>query len=132
MANGSGFLKVVGILMIVFGAIGTIIDLLGVIGALGLLALGASIMLLISCIIALISAVLELVVGIIGVVNADNPDKADLCLAGGIVTAACAVLGNLILPLITPESSVSIFGLLIGLVCPVLFIIGAVKNKGTM
>ena len=131
-ANGKMFLKVVGILMVVFGAIGIIVDFLAVIGSFALIALGASIMVLVTCVVALASAAIELAVGIIGIVNCDKVEKADLCLMGGIVTAGLCVLGSLILPIITPGSSVSVFGLLTGLVCPILFCIGALKNKGVM
>ena len=65
--QGSKFLKVTGILMIVFGAIALVLAIIAFAGIGVLAAMGASSALLtVSVIIALVGAALELVAGIIG------------------------------------------------------------------
>ena len=97
MAKGSTMLKVVGILMIVFGAIGLIITIVGF-GAVALLdAAGASMGLAyFGCVLALLSAVAELVTGILGVINCDKPEKAQMLIICAIVIVVLSFLGNII------------------------------------
>ena len=96
MAKGSTMLKVVGILMIVFGAIGLIITIVGF-GAVALLdAAGASMGLAyFGCVLALLSAVAELVTGILGVINCDKPEKAQMLIICAIVIVVLSFLGNI-------------------------------------
>ena len=129
--KGTGFLKVTGILMIIGGGISII---MGIIAALGVAALAyisdgtvSSALLYASVVLMLISAVAELVAGIIGVVNCKKPDKAGSCIVWGIIVAVLSVAGTIL-------NSVggcyfSAFSLILGLVLPVLYIIGAVFNK---
>jgi hypothetical protein len=123
---GSKFLKVTGILMIIFGSIIAIMALLG----LGVLeAMGAPMGLLwASGIIALLGAVAEFVAGIIGVVNWNKPNKANICIGWGIAVAAMCVISNIFTLIGYPENF-NVFSLLTGLVIPVLYLIGAFKNK---
>ncbi len=129
MAKGSTMLKVVGILMIVFGAIGLIITIVGF-GAVALLdAAGASMGLAyFGCVLALLSAVAELVTGILGVINCDKPEKAQMLMICAIVIVVLSFLGNIIFPIIS-GSSVSVVSFLIGLILPGLFAFGAFQNK---
>lgn len=128
--KGSGFLKVTGILMIIGGGISII---MGIIAALGVAALayiadGDSLALLYaSAVLMLISAVAELVAGIIGVVNCKKPEKAVVCIAWGIIVAVLSVVGTILNSV--GGGTFSVFSLLLGLVLPVLYIIGAVFNK---
>lgn len=126
--NGSKFLKVTGILMIIFGAIGIVMSIFALIGVAALVALGASSILWLSAVIAVVGAVLELVAGIIGVSNAEKPEKAQTCLVWGCIVAGMSVLSNVI-TLCAYSESFSVFSLFTGLVIPVLYIIGALKNK---
>ncbi len=139
--KGAGFLKVVGILMIIFGGIGII----G--GIVALLAVGAANVITdafselledaevtvnvgiayVAAILMLLAAVFQLVSGIIGVINAKKPEKAGLCLAWGIVVACMAVLGT-VFTIISGEDF-PVFSFLINISMPVLFIIGAALNK---
>lgn len=130
-AKGAGFLKVTGILMIIGGAISII---MGIIAALGVAALvlisdGAvsSALLYTSVILMIVSAVAELVAGIIGVANCKKPEKAGSCIVWGIIVAVLSVAGTILNSV--GGGSFSAFSLILGLVLPVLYIIGAVFNK---
>ncbi|MGN0396302.1 MAG: hypothetical protein ACI4EF_13145 [Coprococcus sp.] len=127
-AQGKGFLKVCGILMIIFGSISIVVSLIAFSGVAVLAALGASsAMLYISCIFSLASSAAELVAGIIGVKNCADSSKAGVCMTWGVIVAACCILGQIIS--IAGGGKFSVFSLILGLVLPVLFIIGAAKNK---
>ena len=128
--KGTGFLKVTGILMIIGGGISII---MGIIAALSVAALAyiaggdSSALLYASVVLMLISAVAELVAGIIGVVNCRKPEKAGACIAWGIIVAVLSVAGTILNSV--GGGSFSAFSLILGLVLPVLYIIGAVFNK---
>ena len=129
--KGTGFLKVTGILMIIGGGISII---MGIIAALGVATLAyisdgtvSSALLYASVVLMLISAVAELVAGIIGVVNCKKPDKAGSCTVWGIIVAVLSVAGTILNSV--GGGSFSAFSLILGLVLPVLYIIGAVFNK---
>lgn len=126
---GSKFLKVTGILMIIFGSIALIIAIMALLGLGVLEAIGAPMGLLwASEIIALLGAVAEFVAGIIGVVNWNKPNKANICIGWGIAVAAMCVISNIFTLIGYPENF-NVFSLLTGLVIPVLYLIGAFKNK---
>lgn len=129
--KGTGFLKVTGILMIIGGAISVI---MGIIAALGVAALVyisdgtvSSALLYTSVILMIVSAVAELVAGIIGVANCKKPEKAGVCIAWGIIVAVLSVAGTILNSV--GGGTFSVFSLILGLVLPVLYIIGAVFNK---
>ena len=75
----------------------------------------------------LASAVFQLIAGIMGVKNCDKPEKAQSCLVMGVIVAILSVAGNIISNVL--GSSFNILSYATGLVIPVLYIIGAVKNK---
>lgn len=126
---GSKFLKVTGILMIIFGSIALIIAIVALLGLGVLEAMGAPMGLLwASGIIALLGAVAEFVAGIIGVVNWNKSNKANTCIVWGIAVAAMCVISNIFTLIGYPENF-NVFSLLTGLVIPVLYLIGAFKNK---
>lgn len=128
--KGTGFLKVTGILMIIGGGISII---MGIIAALSVAALAyiaggdSSALLYASVVLMLVSAVAELVAGIIGVVNCKKPEKAGVCIAWGIIVAVLSVAGTILNSV--GGGTFSVFSLILGLVLPVLYIIGAVFNK---
>lgn len=127
---GAKFLKVTGILMIIFGAISIVFSIIGFLGmgiieASGVAKLG---LLWVAMIIGFAGSVAELVAGIIGVINCEKPEKAQTCLILGIIVAALTVLSSLF-TLIAYSENFSVFSLFSGLVVPVLYIIGALKNK---
>ena len=129
--KGLGFLKVTGILMIIGGGISII---LGIIAALGVAAIAyitdgvaSSAMLYASILLMLISASAQLVAGIIGIVNCQKPEKAGTCIVCGVIVAVLCVAGTILYSV--GGGSFGVFSLLLGLVLPVLYIIGAVFNK---
>ena len=127
--KGRKFLKVTGILMIIGGAFGIIGGIVAMIGAGALAAVletSAGGLMLASALI-LASAVFQLIAGIMGVKNCDKPEKAQSCLVMGVIVAILSIAGNIISNVL--GSSFNILSYATGLVIPVLYIIGAVKNK---
>lgn len=127
--KGRKFLKVTGILMIIGGAFGIIGGIVAMIGAGALAAVletSAGGLMLASALI-LASAVFQLIAGIMGVKNCDKPEKAQSCLVMGVIVAILSVAGNIISNVL--GSSFNILSYATGLIIPVLYIIGAVKNK---
>ena len=127
--KGSKFLKVTGILMIIFGAIALIMSILaiagiGVLAAVGISAAG----LWLSGIFALLGAVAEFIAGIIGVKNCDKPEGAKSCVIWGSIVVAFCILSNVI-TLVVYSENFSIFSVFTGLVIPVLYLVGAFQNK---
>lgn len=127
--KGRKFLKVTGILMIIGGAFGIIGGIVAMIGAVALAAVletSAGGLMLASALI-LASAVFQLIAGIMGVKNCDKPEKAQTCLVMGIIVAILSVSGNIISNVL--GSNFNILSYATGLIIPILYIIGAVKNK---
>ena len=127
--KGRQFLKVTGILMIIGGAFGIIGGIVAVIGAGALAAVletSAGGLMLASALI-LASAVFQLIAGIMGVKNCDKPEKAQSCIVIGVIVAILSVAGNVISNVL--GSDFNIINYATGLIIPVLYIIGAVKNK---
>ena len=129
--KGRKFLKVTGILMIIgaaFGIIGGIIAMIGV-GALAAVLETSAVGLMLAGVLVLASAVFQLIAGIMGVKNCDKPEKAQACLVMGIIVAILSVAGNVTSNVL--GSDFNVFNYATGLVIPVLYIIGAAKNKET-
>lgn len=129
--KGSGFLKVTGILMIIGGGISIIMSIIAVLGVAALVYISdgeaSSAMLYASVALMVVSAVAQLVTGIIGVVNCKKPEKAGVCMAWGIIVAVLCIAGTILNS--AGGGSFSILSLVLGLVLPILYIIGAVFNK---
>lgn len=129
--KGSGFLKVTGILMIIGGGISIILSIIAVLGVAALVYISdgeaSSAMLYASVALMVVSAVAQLVAGIIGVVNCKKPEKAGVCMAWGIIVAVLCIAGTILNS--AGGGSFSILSLVLGLVLPILYIIGAVFNK---
>ena len=130
--QGKMFLKVCGIIMIVFGAIAFFVSgIAGVIGALGAAfeaAIGESVgagTLIIASIISIVASILELICGIIGVANCEKPEKADLCFKWGIIVIAVQLVSFIFGIIASGFSIVS----LISFILPGLFLYGAYLNK---
>ncbi len=127
--KGRKFLKVTGILMIIGGAFGIIGGIVAMIGAGALAAVLETSAggLMLASVLILASAVFQLIAGIMGVKNCDKPEKAQSCLVMGVIVAILSVSGNIISNVL--GSDFNIFSYATGLIIPVLYIIGAVKNK---
>ena len=130
-AKGAGILKVTGILMIIGGAVALVMGIITLVGiaALAYITDGAltPALLYAAGILTIVSAVAELVAGIIGVRNCKRPEKAKVCLVWGIIVAVLCVIGSIMT--VAGGSAFPVFNLVLGLVLPILFIIGALKNK---
>lgn len=130
-AKGESFLRVTGILMIIGGALALIVAIIALVGiaALDYISSGeiSSGMLYAAGILSLVSAVAELITGIVGVTNCTRPEKAGICMVWGIIVAVLCVAGSILT--VAGGSDFPIFSLLLGLVLPALFIVGAAKNK---
>lgn len=127
--KGRKFLKVTGILMIIggaFGIIGGIVAMIGVGALAAVLETSAGGLMLASALI-LASAVFQLIAGIMGVKSCDKPEKAQSCIVIGVIVAILSVAGNVISNVL--GSDFNIMSYATGLIIPVLYIIGAVKNK---
>ena len=127
--KGRMFLKVTGILMIIGGAFGIIGGIVAMIGAGALAAVletSAGGLMLASALI-LASAVFQLIAGIMGVKNCDKPEKAQSCIVIGVIVAILSVAGNVISNVL--GSDFNIINYATGLIIPILYIIGAAKNK---
>lgn len=127
--KGRKFLKVTGILMIIgaaFGIFGGIIAIIGA-GALAAVLETSAGGLMLASMLILVSAVFQLIAGIMGVKNCDKPEKAQSCLVMGIIVAVLSVAGNVISNVL--GSDFNIFSYATGLIIPILYIMGAVKNK---
>lgn len=131
-APGKGFLKVVGILLIVFGAIGIILSVITLIGggvAAAYLDADIGAMVIVTGIISLLGALLNLVSGIFGVKFCAAIDKAKLLMIFAIAMGAVQVIAFIFNLLLAQAIVTGIISLIIGLVLPALFLIGALKNK---
>lgn len=134
VTKGQGFLKVTGILMIIFGSISLITSLVAIFGIIALDSLLEGQynmgMLYFSCILMLISAVAEFVAGIIGVKNCKYAERAKTCMIWGIIVAVLCVVGTICNAIgYSSFGASNVFSLFCGLVLPVLYIIGAARNK---
>lgn len=130
--KGKMFLKVTGILMIIGGAFGIIGGFVALIGASALAAVLETSAggLVFSSVLILASAVFQLIAGIMGVKNCEKPEKAQSCIVIGVIVAILSVAGNVISNVL--GSQFSIINYATGLIIPVLYIIGAAKNKETI
>ena len=130
MENKSNpILKITGILMIIGGAVGIIVSIIAAlgVGALALLVGGAVAVLMVAVILALVGSVIELVAGIVGVKNAARPEKAGVCIVFGILTLVLSLLGNILT--VAGGGTFSGINLGLGVVIPILYLIGAFQNK---
>lgn len=145
---GSKMIKVIGILMIVFGAIGTVAGFIAFAGLQVLKALASQVPDLegimgsynLALIISLISAIVLLVCGIMGAVNAKKPVKASGPMIFAVISLALVLIGNIMSMVLSNQlyaslnmphaSGSTVFSLLLGAVMPVLMIVGCIqKNK---
>ena len=142
-APGKSLLKVCGILMIIFAAIALVVVVIGFIGysmmdnpevkqAMEQAALQTGTAVasksdtLISLLISTLAVVLEMTAGILGIRNCNRPDKAQSCFIMGVIIIVYQ-LANAIYA--TIAGSFSIITTIIGLILPVLYVWGALKNK---
>ena len=127
--KGSTFLKVTGILMIVFGTLALVLAIIAIAAVSLAASLGiGSMMLTLSGILALVGAVAQMVAGILGAVNWARPEKAGVCIVWGVIVIVLCIHST-ILTLVSDADNFSIISLLTSFVIPVLYLIGAFQNK---
>lgn len=129
--KGATLLKVMGILMIIGGAISVVMSIIAVAGiaAIAYLSDGAVSMgmLYASAALMAVGSVAELIAGILGVANSKKPEKAKTCVVWGVIVAALSVAGIVLNAI--GGGSFSAVSAVTGLVLPVLYIIGAARNR---
>lgn len=143
--QGRKFLKVTGILMIIFGGIGLIGSFIAaaavsmVSSMLDGIDIG-SIMTLMTLltVFSFAGSIIQLASGILGVVFSAKQEKAMICMSAGIVVLVLGIASTLILPLMISRDplladsfNVNPLSVVSSAVLPVLFIIGAYKNKAS-
>ena len=126
-SNGSSFLRVCGILMI----IGAILSLVfAVIAVIVIRQPGSGLntpIHWVSVVLAFVGSVIELIAGILGVRYADKPEKAKTCIVCGVLVILMTLLSQVISAVSGGE--VNFLNALTGLLVPILYVIGAFKNQ---
>jgi len=126
--KGMTMLKVTSVLMIIGGILATVLSIIAVIGVGTLAAFGVSSGLLyVACIIALGGSAIQIITGIKGLGACNIPSKAASCVIWGIIVIAICVISEILT--VIAGDKFSIFTLLLGLVLPVLYIVGAIQLK---
>lgn len=142
--RGAGKLKVVGILFIIFGAIGVILFGLALAGS-GLMVgmsdtiaegsaateatvtQGGSLIMVMSAV-SLIYALVELIAGIMGVKNCRNREKAKSLMVIGSLLVIFSLVSSILSMTSTGIQVSGIIGLVVGLILPIIFVLGAKQN----
>jgi hypothetical protein len=130
-AKGAGFLKVTGILMIIGGIISIIAAAALLAGIAFLVALSGGAVstgfLYAAGAFSLIGGILQLIAGITGVRFCKRPEKAQTCIMWGIIVIILCVIGSILT--VAGGNPFPVGSFLIGLILPILYILGAYKNK---
>lgn len=126
-APGKTLLLVVGILLVIFSVISLIVLIPTFVLLAPALSLGAlGVLLLVAVLLSCATVIIDLIAGIMGIVNREKPEKAKVCMSLGITMISITVL-NIIFTIIS--SDFNFFNAVFGLVLPVLYTLGAAKNK---
>ena len=145
-AKGKGLLQVPGIILIILGAFTLVSGVISVFTARMAASEGGALIesmnaiaksqginytytaqgLMVAAIMALATGAIFLAGGIIGVTNCNKPHKAQICFITGIIMIV-VVLAQAIYQAM--NGSFGILGTIINLILPVLYLIGANKNK---
>ena len=81
-------------------------------------------------ILSVISAIIELICAIIGIVNRNKVEKAGLLIGLGILMIVVSLVTNLV-PMFMWKAAISAVSIIVGLILPVLYLIGAFLNKNS-
>ncbi len=126
-APGKTLLLVVGILLVIFSGLSMIAVIPTLILGFASLSLGGvGFIILLAAVLACASVIIDLIAGILGIVNREKPEKAKTCMALGvtmIVIAALNILSSI------GAQDFNIFSAIFGLLLPILYTVGASKNK---
>ena len=122
-APGSTLIMVVAILFLVFGILAAI-GLAGIGALLAYAAVGGAVIVL-SVILSVLMVVLEIIAGILGIRFCNNLFKADFLFKYSVVLLIVAII-SLIFGIVTSGVAWTSF---VGLVLPILYLVGANMNK---
>ncbi len=131
--KGQKMLKVCSILMIVGGGIAAVLSVLAILGAAALATAGAlETFLLIAVVLAVLGAGIELAAGIVGVKAAGMPSvgKIKASVIMGILVVVMSIASNVFNYSLTGKFDV--VSIVLGLVLPVLYLIGVFKFKNAL
>ena len=135
LARGNILLKIAGILMIIGAALSII---LGVVGVVGMVLYAddpafnsAGPLPMIAAVIAVVGGILQLIAGIIGLKNSDYPEKAVTCIIWGFIVLVVNIVDQIISNIDSSSTSLTntIFGIVISITLPILYLVGAFLNK---
>jgi hypothetical protein len=128
-ARGRVLLKVVGILYIIFDAIGLLSTVVTLTPAgQNLLNMAGVQYSPLYYIISIILSVFGIIVGITAVKNSDKPENANICIVMSIILILLRIV-DFVVTFNNVSSGTSLVSLIIGLILPVLLLIGGVLNK---
>jgi len=129
--NGIKMLKISSILLIIGGAIATI---LGIVSLLGIGALHAVFggeiplgLLYAVAGLALASGVISMIAGIIGVSACKKPEKSGTCIILGVLVVILTIVGQILN--MKAGNQFDFISIIIGLILPVAYIVGASQVK---
>ncbi len=127
--EGSRFLRVTGVLMIIFASVALVAAVFAVIG-IGILAAGDVPIgrFIVTTSAAFLGAVAEFVTGILGVKNWDHPERANVCIGWGITVIALSLIADALVFAFFPEYF-QIASIAIGLIIPILYLLGSFQNR---
>ena len=141
MEKSNKFLKVTGILMIIGGSIGLLTSVFVLFAGVLLvdatvhasLSRGGEILawaIIASLVLFIAASIIQFCTGVAGVKNAKKPEKAGVCITLGILTLLIYVVSQLLSFLGgTINSYLDIIAVVIGLVVPALYLVGAFELK---
>jgi hypothetical protein len=128
-ARGRVLLKVVGILYIIFDAIGLLSTVVTLTPAgQNLLSMAGVQYSPLYYIISIILSVFGIIVGITAVKNSDKPENANICIVMSIILIILRIV-DFVVTSNNVLSGTSLVSLIVGLILPVLLLIGGVLNK---
>lgn len=128
----SKLLQVVSIIMVIGGALAILTSLMGILGG-SLMATQYAVLggiFILTAILGIVSGIIELVAGIIGAKNWQNPDKAKSCIIMGVIIIVIALVNIIISTVSAGFTTNTLFSILLSLVLPVLYLVGAFQLKG--
>lgn len=137
--KGQKMLKVCSILMIIGGALVLVLGVIGLLGIAAVAAAGADLGMAAgetysAVIISVVSGAIELAAGIVGVKAAKMPSvgKIKASLIMGLLVALLSLVSSIMNIVSDGFQASDILGLLLGLVVPVLYIVGVIQYKNAL
>lgn len=126
-APGKNYLLAVGILLVIGGGLSMFLVIPTLLLGIASLSIGGlGVIIFLAALLACAMAIIDLIAGIVGIVNRNKPEKAKVCMGFGITMIVFAVLG--FISSISAQD-VNYVSSLLGLLLPILYLVGASKNK---